>query len=258
MSRHSIPQSTRATDRRVVPPRQAGRAGSGQGPELPAQQGHRPPGCQIAQRAAHRQRCVRARGVPSGCAGAGSKQRGMPAEVLRSSRGGLLVWRARASLGLQLLPSATLLVRAAPRVPCSAGTAKLADVGFSREKRHTYLSDLSNVGTFAWCGMLACGLPLCVASCRAASAARSWQGVTRGGRAACGHTCSALCAAEARCARPARPSDQACRLAMPPGTAGRRRRYCWAASAPWQWTFIPGGCCCGCALIASFPILVLF
>ncbi|PRW57729.1 Serine threonine- kinase CTR1 [Chlorella sorokiniana] len=30
------------------------------------------------------------------------------------------------------------------------GTAKLADVGFSREKLHTFLSDLSNFGTFAW------------------------------------------------------------------------------------------------------------
>lgn len=31
----------------------------------------------------------------------------------------------------------------------AAGTAKLADVGFSREKLHTFLSDLSNIGTFA-------------------------------------------------------------------------------------------------------------
>lgn len=31
-----------------------------------------------------------------------------------------------------------------------AGTAKLADVGFSRQKLATYLSNLQHAGTFAW------------------------------------------------------------------------------------------------------------
>ena len=32
----------------------------------------------------------------------------------------------------------------------AGGTAKLADVGFSKQKTHTYLSDVPLVGTFAW------------------------------------------------------------------------------------------------------------